>query len=190
MPSALTWLDRLRIARTIWTLNAKIVDLPTNRRKEIRRELRANLRVASGEVGSREAVRQLGDLRRLAGDYLDAEYGEDGRRPRYVTGLLWAVAVELGYMAAVVLWLEGFTAGAETVKPHPDGTFSAGGGFWLPQVGVTFEGGQVNGWDFQVPVLSFFLFPTLAFMLGARIWRWLPPWLRQRRQRKHARQPA
>jgi hypothetical protein len=176
-----TTIDRLRLARAVWTVDARLVDLPSRRRKEVRHELQANLRAAAAEHGSREAVRQLGDLRRLASGYLDAEYGEGRPRPRYLNGLLWAVAVELAYVAATMLWLKAFQAGAETVVPHPDGTFAAGDGQWLPHVGVIFVNGRANGWDFSVPLLTFFLYPFVAFALGARIWRWRPRWPRSGR---------
>jgi hypothetical protein len=174
-------IDRLRLARAVWTVNARLVGLPSKRRKAVRQELQANLRAAAAERGSREAVRQLGDLRLLASGYLDAEYGEGRPRPRYLQGLLWACGVEVAYTAVTVLWLEAFTAGAQTVTPHPDGTFGAGGGLWLPEVGVIFTGGRVDGWDLSFPLPAFFLYPLVAFLLGARVWRWLPRWQRSRR---------
>lgn len=44
--------------------------------------MRANLRAATNEVGAAQAVRRLGSLRRLASDYLEAEYGQGGSRHR------------------------------------------------------------------------------------------------------------
>jgi hypothetical protein len=172
MPRDLTWLDRLRIESTIWAVNTKLVDLRASRRKSIRQELRANLRAAAAEVGARESVRQLGSLRRLAGEYLDAEYG-DRPHPRYFLGLAWAVAVEVAYLAALLLWFEAYLAGVDAVKPHPDGTFTVGDGIWLPEVGVTYAHGKLDGWEFSLPLPMFFLLPTLAYLIGARSWRWL-----------------
>jgi hypothetical protein len=189
---ALSLIDRLRIARAVWTVNARLVDLPTRARIPIRRELRANLKAASAQVGSREAVRRLGNPRRLAVDYLDAEYGEGRPRPHYAAGVRWAVIFVIAYMGATMIWFEGFMAGVDAAGPRSDGNFSWGGGPWLPAGDVIYQDGHFNGFNLLVPLHTFFLGAVVVFFVGARMWRMMPPWLRYWRQRWQQRrgQPA
>ena len=87
--------DRLRIERTVWTLDALLGDLPQRSRVAKRREMRANLAEAAADVGTVEAIRRLGPLRPLAGEYLAAEYGEGRPHPRWVAAIYWTVLAEL-----------------------------------------------------------------------------------------------
>ena len=59
MTHDLTFTDRLRIERAVWTLDGRLQDLPRTSRVAKRRELRANLRAAATDVGTAEAVRRL-----------------------------------------------------------------------------------------------------------------------------------
>jgi hypothetical protein len=59
MADALTWIDRLRIERAVWTLDQRLYDLPRKARIARRRELRENLRTAAQDVGVAAAVRNL-----------------------------------------------------------------------------------------------------------------------------------
>ena len=179
MPPALTWLDRLRIERVIWTVDVLVSDLPGRAQRTVRRELRANLTAAAAEVGTTEAIRHLGSLRRLAAGYLDAEFGEGGPRPRWVTGALWAVATEIFIMAVAFTSVDAFFDGVLAGNPHPHGTYTWHGPPFLGlEVSAAFVDRHV-GFGFTMP-LWILLYPVAALVLGARLWRLLPMWRRLR----------
>ena len=81
MSGTLIWTDRLRIERAVWTFNSYLQALPWRSQVAKRRELRVNLRAASADVGTKEALRRLGNVRTMAADYITAEYG--GPRPSW-----------------------------------------------------------------------------------------------------------
>jgi hypothetical protein len=62
----------------VWTLDSYLQNLPWRSRVAKRRELRVNLRAASADVGTKEALRRLGNVRTIAADYMVAEYGGPG----------------------------------------------------------------------------------------------------------------
>jgi hypothetical protein len=173
--------DRLRIERALWTLDTLLQDLPGRRRKAIRRELRADLWASAVETGGAEAIRQLGSLRRLAIEYLDAEYG-GGKRPRWVTGLAWGVGMEILFSTAIIARTTGFMDGLEAGRPG-DGTYSVRPlGGWGPIFEVTYvDGGQFGGFllDLAPALVPWFLVVSVAFLVGARSWRALPAWRRR-----------
>src|ERR1035437_4461993 len=78
MSGTLIWTDRLRIERAVWTLDSYLQNLPWRSRVAKRRELRVNLRAASADVGTKEALRRLGNVRTIDADYMVAEYGGPG----------------------------------------------------------------------------------------------------------------
>ena len=78
MSGTLIWTDRLRIERAVWTLNSYMQTLPWRSQVAKRRELRVNLRAASADVGTKEALRRLGNVRTMTADYIIAEYGGPG----------------------------------------------------------------------------------------------------------------
>lgn len=104
MPHSISWLDRLRIERLVWTLDQQLYDLPRASRIVKRREVRDNLLVAAVDIGTSNAIRRLGGSRRLADQFLTAELG-DG--PRYS----WVAAA---WFAAVVPLLVNYLS----VRPH------------------------------------------------------------------------
>jgi len=75
--------DRLRIERYVWSVDQQIYDLPRASRIAKRRELRGNILSAAADVGTTAALRGLGPTRRLALDYLAAEF-DDQPRPSWV----------------------------------------------------------------------------------------------------------
>jgi hypothetical protein len=74
--SELSVKDRARIELAVhridYALEARV---PRSKRRQIRDELRSNLIEATQQVGSEEAVRQLGDLGALARSYLEVYRG-------------------------------------------------------------------------------------------------------------------
>jgi hypothetical protein len=181
MPDTLSWYDRLRIERTVWTLDAYVQSLPGRSRKAIRREIRTNLRVAAADVGSAQAIRQLGNLRRLAADYLDAEYG-DGPRPHWGKAVRWAFGVEAVLLVLAFASHAAFVAGIEAADPDPSGTYH-----WtsLAALGVY---GTVSCDEGAFAGVSigftqwFFCYLLGALVLGGRLWRLPGAWWRSRRR--------
>ncbi len=182
MTTSRNTLDRLRIERAVWTMNTRLQDLPRRSRTTRRRELRDNLRAAAEDVGTRQAVRQLGDLRILAADYLAAEYGDLSRRPSWT-----AAAVTILLIEGLMTLLEyagrtAFDAGITTTTPHATGTFHwTGVPYLTSDETFTYLNGthtSVGGaWTPLVYVLMF----AGAFVTG-RLWRLISAWQRQRHQ--------
>jgi hypothetical protein len=56
MTHTVSWTDRLRLERAVWTLDARLQDLPRRSRVAKRRELRNNLSDAAADVGATEAL--------------------------------------------------------------------------------------------------------------------------------------
>ncbi|WP_018503646.1 hypothetical protein [Parafrankia discariae] len=179
-------LDRLHIERAVWTMDARLQDLPRRSRIARRRELRDNLRAAAEDVGGRQAVRQLGDLRVLAAGYLTAEYGELSRRPSWA-----AAALALLLVDAVMTVLEhvartAFDAGITATAPRISGTFHwTGVPYLISDETFTYLNGtytSVGGaWTPLVYVLMF-----AGAFVGGRMWRLISARLRQRRQTRLA----
>lgn len=189
---ALTLIDHLRIERAVWTVDTYLSILPMRRQREIRRELRANLRASATQVGAKAAVRNLGSLRRLSFDYLSAEYR--GRPwPSLLKGFVWALVAEaallLAWEMAIDSYIDGLTAG----NPEP-GTYTVE----QPLIGLAIEATVDSSGDFSqtsfVLLLPVWLAWLLgAFVLGSRLWRVIPRWrdrLRDRRAQRDARAAA
>lgn len=79
MSEGMTWIDRLRIERAVWTLDQRLYDLPRKSRIAKRREVRANLLTAAHDIGAREALSRVGNSRQLAAEYRSAEFGDEPR---------------------------------------------------------------------------------------------------------------
>jgi hypothetical protein len=181
MALPLHWHDKLRIERTVWTLDTLLADMPGRARRSARRDLRVNLRAAASEVGTAQALRDLGSVRRIALDYLDAEYGEHRPRPRVLKGIFWALLVEMVILSWFFVGQEGFVSGLQAAG-QPAGTFS-----WtmLQALGieseVTFDDTGIRGASmFFHPWFLAYIFA--AFFVGGRLWRFIPAWWRARRR--------
>ena len=174
MISNMTWQDRMRLERAVWSLDRLLQDLPRSSRVAKRRELRDNLRSAAEDVGAAIAVRQLGDRRQLAAGYLTAEFGEWQPRPS------WSKAAGAAALSYVVLyWLlevgsSAFRTGILTTQPRATGRFSWDGiPYVLDHVAFTFTDGQstsVGGaWR-----PGAYLAVLLVTVLAGRLWRLVP----------------
>lgn len=174
--TTLTWLDRLRIERAVWSLDTRVAALPGRSRRTIRREIRANLRAASVDVGTSRAVAHLGDLRRLANGYLDAEYGDGRPRVRYLKAFFWTMAAELLVIVAMFAGHDSFLAGLEAGRVSPDGVYAWQQLDWLGITGdVTYRQGELDSFGFSLSTWTL-LYLFAAFALGGRLWRLLPGW--------------
>jgi hypothetical protein len=181
-PPRPTVLDRLRIERATWTLDARLQDLPRRSRITKRRELRDNLRAAADEVGARQAVRQLGDLRVLAADYLAAEYGELARRPSWYAAAVALAAVDLVMMLLDHVASSAFRAGihATSASASATGTFRwPGVSYLISEETFTYRAGtstSVGGaWTPWV-----YLIMLVATVAAGRLWRLFPAARRRR----------
>ncbi len=169
-----TW-DRLRIERAVWSLDGRLQDLPRKSRVGKRRELRANLIDASADVGTPEALRRVGSIPRLAGEYLSSEYGHWTRRPHWSAMVTWLL---LGYLTLTLLLdvaTNVFADGVLTVNPQASAT-SVWDGIThvLAPVTVTISEGKVIGqvggaWE----PLVYVIYLGGALLVG-RVWRAWP----------------
>lgn len=166
----MTILARLRIERAVqsYDLWLDLQGAPGRRRRELRRELRANLTDAAATLGARTAVRNLGSIRAMALGALP----QDPARARWSVGAVAGVGASALVAVAVLLsglaWIEGATA----VDPRA----SVSGGLpWFPGSelayapvgsGIAVELGL--GW---APLAAF----ALTFVLVAQPWRSLRP---------------
>src|SRR5476649_318974 len=120
MSETLIWTDRLSIERRVWTLNTYLQTLPRRSQLAKRRELRVNLRAASADVGTKEALRRLGNVRTMAADYINAEYG--GPRPSW-----WAAICVFPAFWVMFWWsssrIDAFKGGVIAANPHATGLF-------------------------------------------------------------------
>ena len=172
--TALTWHDRLRLERAVWTCDRLLQDLPRKSRVARRRELRDNLSSATQDVGAAGAVRQLGDLRQLAAGYLAAEYGDWQPRPS------WTKAASAFIVLYVVLyWLQevgssAFRAGVLSDQPGATASTTWDGiPYVLDDMVFTFSQGassSVGGaWR-----PGAYIALILVSILAGRLWRLLP----------------
>jgi hypothetical protein len=159
---ALTKKDRARIeiaVRTVdWHLDGRV---PRARRRQILNELRSNLIEAAEQVGSQQAVRQLGDLKALANSYLELYRGRFDIR----AGSFWAF---ITYMAIQVLGLALFIAFRAGVAAGGAHGASYSFEFW-PGFGPFAGTVSASGNTFEVLIGSpaHILFVLVAFMIGS-----------------------
>jgi hypothetical protein len=180
-----SWIDRLRIERVLWTLDVQLQSLPTRSRRAIRREMRTNLRASAAELGTREAIQRLGNVHRLALEYLDAEYA-DRPRPRWLMAGFWAVTVEILILWSAILSQWAFVDGIEAGNPHPDGRFSWNG---LAVLGVSgdanYTDGQLNSFGLSLDLWAL-VYLLAALLIGGRLWRLIPLRRQVRRDRRRS----
>jgi len=178
MTETLTWTDRMRIERAVWTLDTYLQNLPRKSRVSKRRELRVNLRAASADVGADEALRRLGNLRTIAAEYVVAEFG--GPAP----SLTVAMCVMLPAFA-LMFWLsnariDAFRNGAIAANPHLTGMFHMSGvTYVLTNDTLTFANGKMTEVGGTLLPLVYVCIIALTVLAG-RLWRAIPI-LRRRR---------
>ena len=144
--------------------------VPMRRRRELRRELRANLTEASADVGMTRALFGIGSPKQLAHETAP----DDPTRPRWGLGALVAALV-FGLVAFGVMYTATtYTSGVEASGV----TGQTVRGFVFPWHGVEFSariepdrGGLATG----AANVQYYLLgpPLLAFLLVAQPWRLL-----------------
>ena len=165
-------LDRARIvgATVSYDLWLDLAGVPGRRRRDLRRELRANLGDATALVGSRAAVRNLGSTREMAA----AANSPDPRRPRWTVGFtagLSLLALSLfAELIAALSWFDG--AIAATPQSRVTGAMT-----FFPGSSLVYSP-NANGLDSGFSILINFgwvglLIGFIAFVLAAQPWRML-----------------
>ena len=159
-------LDLIRIERAVLAYDfwLDLRGTPGHRRRDLRRELRANLREASARGGARAAVAALGSTRQMA-----AESGtDDPARPRWGVGAwagaaAFAVCANLGFFAAFA-WFDGAQAAGPDRSVTGSVTFFPGSELSYAPAADGFSMSFTLGW---LP----FAVAAAAFLLAARPWR-------------------
>lgn len=134
------------------------------RRRDLRRELRANLVEASARVGAREAVDRLGSTRAMATEAIPIRAG----RPRWnvggVTGVVVFALVVLAELLSALAWTDGVMAAAPAVPAAGSLTLFPGTDLTYSPEGSGFAVTYALGW--LAPAVG-----ALVFVLVARPWR-------------------
>ena len=170
MTHRLTWLDRMRIERVVWTLDQRLYDIPRNSRIAHRREVRQNLLSAAQDVGTTAALRNIGTTAQLAAAYLAAEFGD---RPRHswIAAALWAAASMLIVTAILADAANGFAAGIVAANPHATGAYHWGGLSLLQgSVTATAVDGHTTVSGGGLSIAGWVLWVVIAVLVG-RLWR-------------------
>jgi hypothetical protein len=179
MQHTVTWFGRLRIERVVWTLDQRLYDLPRRTRIETRREVRQNLLTGARDVGTTQALRNLGGSAELAQEYLSAAYGS---RPRHswVAAVICFATVPL---LATSLYAEAgnaFASGITAAQPAATGTYTWRGISHL-QSTITYTSIDGHGtWAGGGFTPLFYVLWIVATILVGRLWRALPAWRRRR----------
>ncbi|BFU47645.1 hypothetical protein [Krasilnikovia sp. MM14-A1004] len=170
MSDTINGLDRLRIERLVWSLDQQLYDLPRAQRVATRREVRANLREAARDVGTAEALRRVGGSRRLAQQYLIAEFGD---RPRHS----WIGAAYAAVLVPLVLDYflgeagNAFQSGVTAADPHATGTYVWSGVSWLQSTATyTFSNGTASSHGGAWTPFTYLVWLVVT-IAGGRLWR-------------------
>ena len=159
-------LDRARIERAVlsydWWLDLR--GTPWRRRRDLRSELRANLRDAASRSGARQAVASLGSTRQMAAE----ASVDDPTRPRWAVGVYSGMAaLTLSLIVALsagLAWADGVLS-ADPVEPVSGSvTFIPGSAVEYAPVGDGFALSYSTGWAPVVVALA-------VFVVVARPWR-------------------
>jgi hypothetical protein len=159
-------LDRARIERAVlaydWWLDLR--GTPWRRRRDLRSELRANLRDAATHTGARAAVAALGSTRQMAGDAAP----DDPGRPRWAVGCYSGVAALMLTLLAALLaglaWADGVMSADPEQPVRGSVTLLPGSSMEYAPLGDGFAVSTSVGW---LPLAV----GLLVFVVVARPWR-------------------
>lgn len=148
--------------------------MPRKRRKQVLRELKANLQVAAAEEGMDAAISEHGKPRILARQYLETE--PQRRRPTWPHGVVAVIAAAVVWVYACTIYVFGSI-----------NTLLAGG--HTDPVQISFLGVQITteahdeylGAEFSGTSLGYLIACVALFLIFSRIWRLF---------RRHAQEPV
>ena len=173
MTSKLSVLDRLRIERSVWSLDQRLYDLPRKTRVARRRELRLNLTAAAGDVGAATAIRDLGRGDALAAEYLEAEFGP-GPRHSWIAATIFVATATLLLTSLFSDAAQAFGDGVLAGNPAATGTYTWPGIALLQtNVTYTFDGDSYTHTGGAFSPLTWLLLAVGAICVG-RLWRAIP----------------
>jgi hypothetical protein len=177
MSETLSLVDRLRIERVVWTLDQRLYDLPRKSRIAKRREVRENLRVAAADVGTSDAIRNLGNTQRLAAEYRAAEFG-DAPRPAWMAAAVFLLTAQLFFTAFLAEATNAFGDGIKAANPAATGTFTWSGlGYVQDTVTYTFVNGRGSSVGGAWTPFAWLLWGIATVCVG-RLWRVASLWRR------------
>jgi hypothetical protein len=180
MTNTVRWTDRLRIERAVWSLDQRLYDLPRKSRIAKRREVRENLLIAANDIGTGEALRNIGNSRQLAAEYLSAEFGDEAR-PSWVAAVTMLFAGQLLLTALLSEAASAFSDGMVAAAPNVTGTFTWSGIRYLQDtVTFTFVNGKANQVGGAWTPLAWCIW-IVATVLAGRLWRVASLWRGRRR---------
>ena len=162
-------LDRVRIERAVLSYDfwLDLRGTPWRRRRDLRQELRTNLRDSSTRSGARAAVAALASTRQMAADAQVV----DPARPRWTAGVhsgfVALMLTLLGALIAATAWADGVLSADPTEPVSGSVTLLPGSSLEYAPVGDGFALSYSTGW---APVVV----GLVVFVLVARPWRALP----------------
>lgn len=179
MPHDVTFVDRLRIERRVWSLDQRLYDLPRRTRIDRRRELRSNLVAAARDTGTKAALADVGDSGSLAAEYLDAEFGP-GPRHTWIASAVFLTMTTLLLTSVLFDAADAFGDGVLAGNPGASGTFTWPGISYLQtRVTYTVSDGEHHFVGGAFTPLTWVLLAVGTIVVG-RLWRALPTWRRRR----------
>jgi hypothetical protein len=179
MAHQVTWIDRLRIERAVWSLDQRLYDLPRRSRVAKRREVRQNLLSAAADLGTRPALARLGSSAELAAEYLDAELGT-GPRHSWLAAAVFLLTAQLILTSLLADAARAFADGIHAADPTATGTYTWSGISHLQDtVTYTFTDGTGTWSGGAWTPLAWVLWLAATIAVG-RLWRALPVWRRTR----------
>lgn len=173
MPHSMTLIDRLRIELVVWSLDQRLYDLPRQSRIAKRREVRENLHAAVQEIGTKAALRNLGNSRQLAAEFRAAEFG-DKPQPAWLTAAVYLFTGQLILTALLSEAAIAFGNGIKAVNPHVTGTFTWSGVHYLQEsVTYTITNGDMAFVGGAWTPLAWAIWIVSTIVVG-RLWRAIP----------------
>ncbi|MEP7111795.1 MAG: hypothetical protein ABI862_00890 [Ilumatobacteraceae bacterium] len=178
MTHTITWIDRLRIERAVWALDQRLYDLPRKSRIANRREVRENLITATRDIGARDALHNLGDSRRLAAEYLSAQFGDEAR-PSWIAAGVFFLTGQLILTSILTEAALAFGHGITTANPNATGSFTWPGIKYLQDtVTYTFVDGKGDWVGGAWTPVAWALWIVATICIG-RLWRLAGVWRRR-----------